>query len=84
MTTTGQTYSFLGKGWVTIDGVIDYATKRYTLFVGGVQQKGGTSNGWLPFPNGTNPSKLAARFYGYVDNIASPIHLDNFLLEILP
>ncbi len=52
-TSSGSNFSFIGEGWVTIDGVIDYATKRYTLFVDGVQQMGGTTDGWLAFRKGT-------------------------------
>lgn len=84
ITETNQTYSFLGKGWVTIGGVIDYATGRYTLSIDGIQQMGGTSDGWLSFPNSGDTSKLGARFYGYVDQIASPIHMDNLLLQVQP
>jgi hypothetical protein len=80
----GTNFSFIGKGWVTIDGVINYATKRYTLYVDGVQQMGGTSDGWLAFKNGSDPSKLDARFYSYVDNILNPIEVDNIILELVP
>ncbi len=78
----GQDFNFLGQGWVTISGEIDFAQRKYTLFVGDVQQFGPSEDGWLDFPDSENQELNEPTVSLYVDGIDAPIHIDNIGLRL--